>query len=106
MLHPQFTRLLTSYPSPSIFPTRHVFLYSLRAAGDVKFTMVVSNISMWLFRVLFSYAIATWLLRRNPDSTSLALYGVWFGMYIDWFFRSACYVVRFRHGRWLDKRVI
>lgn len=89
-----------------IWPLAFTLPNSLRAAGDVKFTMMVSNISMWLFRVLFSYAIATWILRRNPDSTSLALYGVWFGMYIDWLFRSACYVVRFRHGRWLDKRVI
>ena len=78
----------------------------LRAAGDVKFTMLVSNVSMWLFRVLFSYLISSWLLRHFPQNTSLALYGVWFGMYIDWVFRAICFFVRFRHGRWLNKRVI
>ena len=78
----------------------------LRAAGDAKFTMIVSNISMWLFRVLFSFLISQWILRRFPGNTSLALYGVWFGMYIDWIFRGACFLVRFKHGRWLEKKVI
>ena len=89
-----------------IWPLAFTLPNSLRAAGDAKFTMIVSNVSMWLFRVLFSYVIATALLRRFPENTGLALYGVWFGMYIDWIFRSLCFVVRFRHGRWLEKRMI
>ena len=79
---------------------------SLRAAGDAKFTMIVSNISMWLFRVLFSYLISFAILRRFPGNSALALYGVWFGMYIDWVFRGACYVLRFKRGKWLEKKVI
>ncbi|MBQ7159185.1 MAG: MATE family efflux transporter [Treponema sp.] len=78
----------------------------LRAAGDAKFTMLVSNISMWLFRVLFSFLISQWILRHFPDNTSLALYGIWFAMYLDWIFRGACFLVRFKHGRWLEKKVI
>lgn len=89
-----------------IWPLAFTLPNSLRAAGDAKFTMLVSNISMWLFRVLFSYLIAAWILRHFPENTSLALYGVWFGMYIDWVFRSICFVVRFRHGHWLEKKVI
>ena len=89
-----------------IWPLAFTLPNSLRAAGDAKFTMLVSNISMWLFRVLFSYLIASWILRRYPGNTSLALYGVWFCMYIDWVFRSICFVVLFKHGRWLEKRVI
>ena len=78
----------------------------LRAAGDAKFTMLVSNISMWAFRVLFSFLISSLILRRNPESTDLALYGVWFGMYLDWIFRGACFLIRFHRGRWLEKKVI
>ena len=78
----------------------------LRASGDAKFTMIVSNISMWVFRVLFSFLISRWLLLRFPQNTSIALYGIWFAMYLDWVFRGICFYIRFRHGHWLEKRVI
>ena len=78
----------------------------LRASGDAKFTMIVSNISMWLFRVLFSFLISKYLLYKFPENTALALYGVWFGMYIDWVFRGLCFGVRFHRNRWLEKKVI
>ena len=78
----------------------------LRASGDVKFTMIVSNISMWLFRVLFSFLISKYLLYKFPENTALALYGIWFGMYIDWIFRGTCFWIRFHRNRWLDKKVI
>lgn len=78
----------------------------LRASGDAKFTMIVSNISMWLFRVLFSFLISKYLLFKFPENTAFALYGIWFGMYIDWVFRGLCFGVRFHRNRWLDKKVI
>ena len=78
----------------------------LRASGDVKFTMLVSNVSMWLFRVLFSFLISKYLLYKFPENTHLALYGVWLGMYIDWVFRGFCFFVRFHRNRWLEKKVI
>ena len=78
----------------------------LRASGDAKFTMVVSNISMWLFRVLFSFIISKYLLFKFPENTHLALYGIWFGMYIDWIFRGLFFGIRFKRNKWLEKRVI
>ncbi len=78
----------------------------LRASGDVKFTMIVSNFSMWAFRVLFSFLISYFILRRFPNSTSMALYGVWFGMYLDWIFRGSLFFARFKSGKWLEKKVI
>lgn len=78
----------------------------LRASGDAKYTMVVSNISMWLFRVLFSFLISKYLLYKFPENTHLALYGIWFGMYIDWIFRGLCFGIRFHRNRWLEKKVI
>ena len=78
----------------------------LRAAGDAKYTMVVSNISMWAFRVLFSFLISYFILKRNPANASLALYGVWIGMYLDWIFRGAFFLARFHGKKWLEKKVI
>ena len=70
----------------------------LRAAGDARFTMTVSIVSMWAFRVGFCYLCV------------LAFHGgllaIWMGMYLDWAFRSLCFFVRFVRGKWLEQQVI
>ncbi len=71
---------------------------ALRAGGDATFTMAVSMASMWLFRVLACYVF---VLRFD-----MGLFGVWLGMYIDWICRSACFVVRYFSGRWMEHKVI
>ena len=78
----------------------------LRASGDAKYTMIISNISMWVFRVLFSFLISSFILSRNPENTHFALYGVWLGMYIDWIFRGLCFWLRFHRNKWLEEKVI
>lgn len=71
---------------------------ALRSGGDAKFTMTVSIISMWLFRVILSYFFVLKL--------DMGLTGVWFGMFIDWICRSLCFGVRFLSGKWTEHKVI
>ena len=65
---------------------------TLRAAGDVMWTMAIAIISMWVFRIgtayFFSYVF------------HLGLIGIWIAMTIDWMFRAACYEIRYRGGKW------
>ncbi len=70
----------------------------LRAAGDVKFTMVVSIISMWLFRVLCARVLGAAL--------GMGLFGVYCGMFIDWYARGAAFVTRWLRGKWRLLHVI
>lgn len=70
----------------------------LRAAGDAKYTMGVSMFSMWAFRVVFGYLLAITL--------NLGVYGVWIGMFIDWFVRSLLFAHRFLKGKWKSKSLI
>lgn len=70
---------------------------ALRAANDVKFTMVVSIFSMWVFRILFSYIIGKWL--------GFGAIGVWIAMIMDWIFRLSCFVMRFVKGKWQLKEL-
>ena len=70
----------------------------LRAANDVKYTMVVSILSMWIFRVGFSYILGKYL--------GLGLLGAWCGMYIDWLARCIAFVVIFLSGIWHEKRLL
>jgi putative MATE family efflux protein len=72
--------------------------YGLRAAGDLRFCMMVSASTMWLCRVV----IATVLIR----GFGFGPMGVWIGMFCDWAVRGTLYTFRVRSGRWTTKRVI
>ncbi len=71
---------------------------ALRAAGDVKFTMTVSMLSMWIFRIGLSYAFNSFF--------GWKLYGVWYAMYIDWVVRAIAFHIRFKRGKWKEAKVI
>lgn len=70
----------------------------LRAAGDVKYTLVCSLISMAIFRVGGAYLLTKVI--------TLGLMGVWLAMIIDWVCRSTCFLIRAKSGKWTEKKVI
>ena len=70
----------------------------LRSGGDSKYTMVVSSVSMWLFRVILSYFFVLKL--------HMGLTGVWFGMFIDWICRDIFFLIRFIGGKWMNHKLI
>lgn len=72
--------------------------YGLRAAGDVKFTMVTSIITMWGCRV----ALCIFLV----NTFNMGPMAVWYGMFADWTIRSIVFVSRFLSGAWMKKEVI
>lgn len=71
---------------------------ALRAAGDAKFTMMVSLLSMWIFRIGCSYLITSLF--------DLTLLGTWLAMFIDWVVRGTCFLIRFAKGRWKTIQLI
>lgn len=78
---------------PSFIPP-----YGLRAAGDVKFSMIVSCCTMWLCRVsLCIYLCRVW---------GFGPIAVWIGMACDWMLRSIIFTARFHSRKWLNHHVI
>ena len=71
---------------------------SLRAAGDARFAMIVSTVSMWTVRVCAAYFFA-FTLKLGP-------LGVWLAMGADFLVRGAFFCLRWIRGKWQDKRVI
>ena len=65
---------------------------TLRAAGDVVWTMFIAIGSMWVFRIGASYVF--------HNNFHMGLLGVWVAMTIDWAFRSICYCLRYRGHKW------
>lgn len=71
---------------------------AFRAAGDIRYAAILSISSMFLFRVGLSY-----LLNYLFD---IGLMCVWLGMFADWAVRSFLNTLRFRSGKWLQKKLI
>ena len=80
------------------WPSSFTLPNALRASNDVKFTMTVSIVSMWLCRIGFSYVFGRWL--------NMGLLGVWLAMFCDWIFRDICFLWRFFSGKWKNRQVI
>lgn len=72
--------------------------YGMRAAGDVRFSMIVSTLTMWGCRV----ALAIYLCRV----WGFGPIAVWIGMFADWLLRSVIFTIRFLSGKWGEKKVI
>lgn len=81
-----------------IWPFAFPFANVLRAAGDARFTMIVSIITMWIFRVGMSYVIAHFF--------HAGMLSVYYAMILDWIVRAACFLLRFRSGKWKEMHVI
>ena len=78
-----------------LWPSSFVLPNALRAANDVKFTMIVSILSMAVWRLGFSYVIGVQM--------GMGAIGVWIAMVVDWICRVICFVARFQSGVWKTK---
>lgn len=70
----------------------------LRAAGDVRFSMITATLTMWLCRVALSIFFMR-VVKTGPI-------GVWYGMFADWGVRGVIFTIRFVRGKWLRFKVI
>ncbi len=84
--------------STLIWPLSFALPNALRAANDVRFTMWISMISMWVWRIAFSYVLAI--------TFGMGLLGIWIAMTIDWLFRSIFFVIRFLQGKYKNMPMI
>ena len=78
-----------------LWPSSFVLPNALRAANDVRFTMIVSVLSMAVWRLCFSYIIGVRM--------GMGAVGVWIAMVVDWVCRVICFVTRFQSGVWKTK---
>lgn len=81
-----------------IWPISFTLPGTFRASGDVKFSMIASIVSMWIFRIAFSYILGKYL--------DMGVFGIWVAMVIDWCFRSICFLLRYKGGRWKRGAVV
>jgi Na+-driven multidrug efflux pump len=71
---------------------------ALKAAGDANYIMIVAASTMWVVRVCSAYLMAFTL--------GLGPIAVYFAMGADFLFRGIFFTMRWRSGRWMEKKVI
>lgn len=90
--------LVISIVKPFLWPLSFLPINGMRAAGDVKFGMIASTLSIWICRVGLSYVLCRIL--------HVGLIGIWIGFFVDWFVRSVVFTCRYAGNRWTQFNVI
>lgn len=81
-----------------IWPLTFVLPSSMRAAGDVRFAMITSAASMFVFRLGAAYLFAL--------NLGMGALGIWYAMLCDWGFRAIVFSLRWISGGWKNKSII
>lgn len=84
---------------PAIWVPSFVTPNTMRASGDVKFSMITSVLSMWIFRTGVAYLMVKYFFNLGMVTT-------WYAMYLDWFVRSIVFTLRYKSNKWMNFRVI
>ena len=75
-----------------LWPLSFTLPQALRAAGDTRFTMIVSTVSMWTMRVGFGILLGRYL--------GFGVLGIWMAMFADWLLRISFFLPRFHGHKW------
>ncbi len=80
------------------FPFADPLGKGMRAAGDVRFTMVISLVTTIGVRLVFSLLFAIVM--------DMGVIGIAWAMCLDWCSRAVIFYIRFRRGKWKQFRLI
>ena len=79
------------------WPIAFMFNNAMVAAGDSRFTMLVSSGAMWIGRVALSYLLIS--------GFHFGVLSIWIAWVIDWFIRVAFFIPRWKSGIWKTKAI-
>lgn len=80
------------------FPFSGPLSNGLRAAGDVRYTMIISIASTVLGRLVFSLIFAIYF--------NMGVIGIAIAMCLDWSLRGIIFFIRFQSNKWTEFKVI
>lgn len=94
------TQIFITYCAGSIivYPLATVLPLALRGAGDAKFCMITSTITMFTARIAMAYVLGIYM--------DLGVFGVWLSMVFEWFVKGIIFSIRFIKGKWKEIKVI
>ena len=91
-----------------LWPIAFTLPVAFRAAGDVRYPLAVSMLSLWGMRVVLGYFFAldtVSVLGFTFPGLGMGVIGTWISMTIDWLFRCVLFSIRYITGRWIPKHM-
>ncbi|MDD3746221.1 MAG: MATE family efflux transporter [Anaerostipes sp.] len=82
----------------TVWPMSFALPNAFRASGDVKYPMIVSAVSMAVFRIGCAYLFAY--------GFKLGALSIFFAMLMDWSFRCICFYYRWKSGKWKQYAIV
>lgn len=76
----------------TIWPLGYTLPTVFRAAGDAKFPMFISTLTMIVCRIAFAYLLSLYF--------EMGMFGTWVAMFVDWFAKAGIFLYRYVSGRW------
>lgn len=93
-----FITIITWVSTPFLWSVSFITPSALRAAGDARFTLVTSLITMWLVRVVLGFILSVIL--------PFGITGVWVAMIIEWSVRGVIFLLRMRGSKWQKHKLL
>ena len=87
-----------------IRPPAFIFPSVFKAAGDVKYSLIVSTISMWCIRIGLAYILSLeniTVFSVTIHGAGLGIFGIWIATVADWVLRAVLFFIHFIRGKWL-----
>lgn len=81
-----------------VWPLGYTLPVVFRAAGDAKFPMGVSMVSMVFCRILLAFVFSIYF--------QMGMLGTWAAMFVDWIVKAVIFTVRYFRGTWTKYRKI
>lgn len=77
-----------------IWAASFVLPYAFKGGKDVKYSMWVAILSMWGCRIVLGYFLGIY--------GQMGIYGIWLGMFADWWMRGLLFLHRMITQQWLE----
>jgi putative MATE family efflux protein len=81
-----------------VWPLGFVQPVTFRAAGDAKYPMTVSILSMFFMRIVMAYVLGGFL--------GMGVFGAYLAMFLDWIVKAVLYTVHYIRKSWTRFRLI
>lgn len=90
--------LLSAVMLPIAWSSSFITPAALRAAGDSRYTSIVSLVTMWVIRVVLGYVLGIML--------NMGIFGVFLAMEVEWCVRGVAFALRLKGDKWTRNKLI
>ena len=90
--------IIHTFMAITVWPAAFTLPNALRASNNAQFTMIVSVLTMFIFRIGGAYVFV--------EIMGFGLEFIYIAMLIDWIFRAGIFILFYRSGKWEKEKIV